>query len=203
MPAASESRDRSSDPETAALPCGKLVVVATGAVGVLALPLFLVTARQRFAREIRVVMTQSACRFLTPYAVHVLSGAEPVLDLFDPTPGALVPHIDVTAGANLLVALPATANLIAKVAHGIADDPASTTILAAACPVAFVPAMNETMWRKPAVQRNLDRLRADGYHLLDPADGIEVSGMKASFGAMPEVSRIVDFLGALIGGPSG
>lgn len=156
--------------------------------------MFLTIARRDFAREITVVMTPAAQRFLSPYVAHLYSGSAPVVDLFTPIPDALVPHIDVTAGADLLVILPASADILGKAAHGLADDPVSATVLAASCPTVFVPAMNGRMWRKAAVQDNVGRLRAFGYDVLEPTEGTEISTMEPAFGEMAPFDQVLDFL---------
>ncbi len=183
--------------------CDRLVVGATGAVAVTFLPSFLLIARRNFAGSVRVVMSQSAQRFITPFAIRTLSGQEPIVDLFDPPQGIVAPHVEITAGADLVAVFPATADLLAKVAGGHADGPVSATILAATCPVAFVPSMNQAMWDKPAVQRNVARLIEDGYRIMPLAEGYSVKSLDRTAGALPSFDRIFAFLAAAVesGGP--
>jgi len=136
-------------------------------------------------------MTASAEQFVSPYSLHLFSGFPVLTDTFDRTEYS-VPHIEVTRNADLLVVLPATANIMSKVANGIADDLVSTCIVAAdRCPIVFVPNMNESMWKNKAVARNVDRLRADGHHIIEPTVGIEISTMEPTFGIMPDVRTLL------------
>lgn len=178
----------------------KLIIAATGAIGVTSLPHFLLMVRRDLAKQVRVIMSEGAQRFLSSYVAHLYSGTAPITDLFTPEADALVPHIDLTKGANLLVVLPASADILAKAAHGFADDAVSTTILAAECPIVFVPSMNEAMWKKVVVQENIARIRSFGYHVLEPTHGIEIATMKAAFGEMPAFDEIIDYLRALVSG---
>ena len=176
--------------------CDRLIVGATGAVAVTFLPSFLLIARRNFARSVRVVMSHSAQRFITPLAVRALSAEEPIVDLFSGSSGLIAPHIEATIGADLMVVFPATADILAKVANGSADGPVSATILAATCPVAFVPSMNEAMWIKPAVRRNVARLIEDGYSVMEPVAGYRVRDLDQSVGALPSFEAIFTFLAA-------
>jgi phosphopantothenoylcysteine decarboxylase len=186
------------DPLPEAKVCESVVVVASGAVAAVMLPAFLFLVRRTFAPTVRVFLSAAARRFVTPYAVRVVTGLEPVLDLFEAPADLLVPHVEAVAGADLLVALPATANLLARAAHGLADDGPTAAILAASCPVLFVPAMNPAMWAKPAVRRNVARLRADGHHVLDPGPGFEVATMTPVVGAMPSFDEVLAAMTSLV-----
>ncbi|MCP4228743.1 MAG: bifunctional phosphopantothenoylcysteine decarboxylase/phosphopantothenate--cysteine ligase CoaBC [bacterium] len=116
------------------------------------------------------VMTRSASELLRPKLLHALVGNRPVLDLFDdPDPFA---HINLARDADLLAVVPATANIIAKTANGIADDALSTTILATNCPKLFAPAMNVDMLANPVTQENLKRLKGFGYGIIEPEEGL-------------------------------
>jgi phosphopantothenoylcysteine decarboxylase/phosphopantothenate--cysteine ligase len=169
--------------------CDRLVVGVSGAVSASVVPLFLTTARMGFAREVRVFMTEHATRFVTPFAIHTAAGSEPVIDQFR-NGELLVPHIEALSGADAMVVVPATANLLAKAAHGIGDDAVTTALLAARCPVVFVPSMNEAMWEHPAVSGNVATLRGRGHRVTDPELGIEVATMQLMLGAMPDFSSI-------------
>jgi phosphopantothenoylcysteine decarboxylase/phosphopantothenate--cysteine ligase len=116
------------------------------------------------------VMTASAAKLIQPRLLHALIGNTPLLDLFDyPDP---ISHIGLTRDADLLAVVPATANIIAKTVHGIADDALSTAILAANCPKLFAPAMNVDMLANPVTQENIKRLKAYGYKIVDPEEGL-------------------------------
>jgi phosphopantothenoylcysteine synthetase/decarboxylase len=187
-----------TDNQPKALMCEKLVIAVTGSVGAaLSLPAFLLLSRRLFARENRVLLSLSGSRFISPYVAQMFSGAPVITDMFD-CAEFCVPHIEATRGAELLLVMPATANIIGKVAHGIADDLVSTAVLAAPCPVVFAPNMNEVMWTKPAVVRNVGILQEMGHHVIPPTMGFEISTMEETFGGMPSpqeiLKRLVDIL---------
>jgi phosphopantothenoylcysteine decarboxylase len=117
---------------------------------------------------VSVVMTRSATRLVGPKTFEALSGRPVGVDTFGP--GAH-PHIELAQRAELLCVAPATANLLAKAAHGLADDLLSTLLLAFEGPILLAPAMNNHMWEKPSVQRNVRQLRDDGFLLIDPEEG--------------------------------
>ena len=117
---------------------------------------------------VRVVMTESATRLVGPKTFEALTGRPVALDMWGP--GAH-PHIELADAAELLCVAPATANLLAKAALGLADDLLSTLLLAFHGPMLLAPAMNNRMWEKPSVQRNAAQLRADGFAIIDPEEG--------------------------------
>jgi len=123
-----------------------------------------------------VVMTASACEFITPLTFQALSGRPVFTDLWDSRPDNNMAHINLTRNADLIVVAPATANFMAKLAHGTADDLLSTLCLARAIPLLIAPAMNKEMWQARATQRNAAELREDGVVLLGPASGIQACG---------------------------
>src|SRR6056300_1842113 len=117
------------------------------------------------------VMTKSAHEFVTPMSVSALAGRAVHQDLFDLTTEAEMGHIQLSRSADLVVVAPATADLMAKMATGLANDLASTLLLATDTPVLIAPAMNVRMWDHPATQRNLAQLVADGVHIVGPNPG--------------------------------
>jgi len=117
---------------------------------------------------VSVVMTRAATRLVGPKTFEALSGRPVATRLFGPRPH---PHIDLAREAELLCVAPATANLLAKAACGLADDLLSTLLLAFEGPILLAPAMNRAMWEKPAVRRNLQQLRDDGVKIIDPEEG--------------------------------
>lgn len=117
---------------------------------------------------VSVVMTRSATRLVGPKTFEALTGRPVGTDLWNL--GAH-PHIELAEAAELVCVAPATANLLAKAAHGLGDDLLSTLLLAFAGPTVLAPAMNHRMWANPAVQRNVATLRADGFVLIDPEEG--------------------------------
>ncbi|NMC21210.1 MAG: phosphopantothenoylcysteine decarboxylase [Thermogutta sp.] len=118
--------------------------------------------------SVTVVMTEAAAHLVGPKTFEALTGRPVGTDLWSPTPH---PHIDLARQADLLCVAPATANFLAKAAWGMADDLLTTCLLAFTGPVLVAPAMNSQMWAKPAVQRNLQRLRDDGCVIIDPEEG--------------------------------
>lgn len=128
--------------------------------------------------EVHVVMTRSAQEFVRPLTFQVLTGNRVYTDLFDRASGWNVQHVELAVQSDLIVVAPATANIIAKAAVGLADDLLSTVITAAACPVLFCPAMNKNMYINPVVQRNLAVLRELGYHFVEPGRGMLACGVE-------------------------
>ena len=120
---------------------------------------------------VRCIMTQSACEFVTPLSVAALSAQPVYLDTFSLKNESEMGHIQLSREADLVVVAPATANLIAKMATGIADDLAITTLIATDKPILIAPAMNVRMWHNAATQRNIDTLRGDGVRIVGPVSG--------------------------------
>jgi phosphopantothenoylcysteine decarboxylase/phosphopantothenate--cysteine ligase len=125
--------------------------------------------------QVRVAMTPSATRFVGPTTFHGISG-HPVQTSIWAQEGAPEPHVELGDWARLLLVAPATANLLAKIGRGQADDLVTATVLAARCPVVVAPAMNDAMWAKPAVQQNVDVLRSRGLLVVEPEAGHLASG---------------------------
>jgi len=121
--------------------------------------------------DVQVVMTEAACRLVTPVTMQALSGKPVFTDMWDGRVADNMGHIELSRDREIVVVAPATADFLAKVATGLADDLLSTLCLARECPLALAPAMNRQMWDNPATQRNVARLRADGVTLLGPAAG--------------------------------
>ena len=121
---------------------------------------------------VQVIMTKAATEFVAPLTIATLTGKPVLTDLFDLTRESEIGHIELSRAADLVVVAPATANLIAKMANGIADDLPSTMLLATDKPVLVAPAMNVRMWYHPATQRNLATLQEDGQHFVGPAVGM-------------------------------
>ena len=120
---------------------------------------------------VRVAMTPAATRFVTPLTFQALSGAPVVTDLFDPATELTYGHLALARMADVMVVAPATADLLARIRTGMADDAVATTVLAATCPVLLAPAMNTRMWRNPVTQENMAALRGRGMHVVGPAAG--------------------------------
>ena len=141
------------------------------------------------------VMTQAASEFVTPLSVSALAGAQVYQDLFDLTTESDMGHIQLSRSADLIVVAPASADLMAKMANGLANDLASTLLLATDTPVLIAPAMNVRMWDHPATQRNLAQLVADGVHIVGPNPGDMACGEYGP-GRMSEPREIIDAIAA-------
>lgn len=140
--------------------------------------------------EVRVVMTRSAAKLVAPLTFAALSGLPVLTDEFENGGWGPMGHIDVTAGLDVLLVAPATANIIAKAAAGIADDALSTALLAADCPAIMAPAMNDRMYRNAFVQRNIGTLRDAGVRIVEPGTGSLACGVTGT-GRLAEVDAIV------------
>ena len=137
------------------------------------------------------VMTQAASEFVTPLSVSAFAGVQVYQDLFDLTAESDMGHIQLSRSADLIVVAPASADLMAKMANGLANDLASTLLLATDTPVLIAPAMNLRMWDHPATQRNLAQLVADGVHIVGPNPGDMACGEYGP-GRMSEPLEIID-----------
>ncbi|BBO81757.1 putative coenzyme A biosynthesis bifunctional protein CoaBC [Desulfosarcina ovata subsp. sediminis] len=147
----------------------------------------------KLGARVRVIMTGSAARFVGPTTFAVLSENPVCLDLFAETDDAAIQHIAWADAAQAVIVAPATANMVAKMAGGIADDALSTFMLAVTCPVMICPSMNSNMFEHPATQRNLEQLAADGCRILAPGVG-ELACKTSGPGRLPEPEEIVDRL---------
>ncbi len=157
---------------------------------------YLVRYLKKEHADVRVVMTECAREFITPLTLSTLSGNPVACEMFDPSSRHEVQHIRWADWADLALIAPATANMIGKVANGIADDLLSSMVLALQCPVVFAPAMHTQMWTHPAVQRNIETLRGFGYRIVEPGSGDLASG-DVGVGRMREPEEIVAFVKAL------
>lgn len=147
---------------------------------------------------VRCVLTRAGAEFVTPLSVAALSAEKVYGDLFSLTDESEMGHIHLSREADLLVVAPATADLLARMAAGLADELASAVLLATDKPVLVAPAMNAEMWRHPATRRNLERLEADGVHKVGPAEGDLACG-ETGPGRMAEPAEIVAAIEALLG----
>lgn len=136
----------------------------------------LVRRLQDAGSEVRVVMTQGACEFITPLTMQALSGYPVHTDLLDPRAEAGMGHIELARWADLVLIAPASANFLARLAYGHGNDLLSTLCLATGAPVAVAPAMNQQMWSDPATQKNQLILQEKGIHLFGPGDGSQACG---------------------------
>ena len=145
---------------------------------------------QKAGCVVRVAMTKRACEFIQPLTFRALSGSPVIIDDYAPDNPDPIAHITFSQSVDLFVVAPATANIMAKFALGVADDFLSSTYLACMAPVLLAPAMNPTMWQHPATQRNLQQLRDDGVVIIEPDDGEMACGTIGP-GRLSEPERIV------------
>lgn len=143
--------------------------------------------------NVHVIMTKSAQEFVTPLSFQSLSQNMVVKDMFEEPKAFEIQHISLAKKADLLVVVPATANIIGKVANGIADDMLSTTIMATRAKVIFAPAMNTNMYTNPIVQDNISKLKGLGYEFINPASGRLACG-DVGDGKLADTEAIVDYI---------
>ncbi len=140
--------------------------------------------------DVRVAMTEAGTRFITPMTMQALSGQPVWTDLWDARVADNMGHIEHSRDRDLIVVAPATADFMAKLVHGAADDLLAALCVARRCPLLIAPAMNVEMWENPATQRNADRLREDGVFLAGPAAGDQACG-ETGYGRMVEPAELV------------
>ncbi|MGD9645721.1 MAG: flavoprotein [Pirellulales bacterium] len=148
----------------------ELVVGVTGGIAAFKTAA-LVSQLVQQGHGVSVVLTAAGEKFVGRATFEALTGRPVNAQVFGEAAHPLGPHIDLAARGELLCVAPATADFLAKAAHGLADDLLSTLLLAFTGPIVLAPAMNTAMWEKPSVQRNLAQLRADGFHIVDPESG--------------------------------
>ena len=122
--------------------------------------------------NVYVIMTKNACKFITPLTLMTLSKNKVIVDMFETPTNYDVEHISLAKKADIFLIAPASANIIGKVANGIADDMLSTTIMATKSKIVFAPAMNDAMYQNKIVQDNINKLKHYGYYFIDPVEGM-------------------------------
>lgn len=147
--------------------------------------------------DVQVVMTQAACGFITPATLQALSNKPVFTDMWDARVPDSMAHIELSRGADAIVVAPATADFLAKLANGLADDLLSTLCLARECPLLVAPAMNLQMWGNKATQRNAAQLERDGITILGPASGDQACG-EIGMGRMLEARQICDEINSFL-----
>jgi phosphopantothenoylcysteine decarboxylase/phosphopantothenate--cysteine ligase len=145
---------------------------------------------QKAECEVQVAMTRHATEFVQPLTFRALTDSHVIVDDYDPKNPDPIAHINFSQKIDLLLVVPATANIIAKFANGVADDFLSSTYLACTAPVMIAPAMNSTMWEQPATQRNVEQLRKDGVYFVEPVAG-ELACKTVGTGKLKDVENIV------------
>ncbi|MBM7618109.1 phosphopantothenoylcysteine decarboxylase/phosphopantothenate--cysteine ligase [Weissella uvarum] len=168
----------------------KIVLVVTGGIAAYKV-ITLARLLGKAGADVRVAMTSVATEFVTPKTFSVLTKHEVLVDLFDEPNQADIKHIEWADWADLIVVAPATANFIGKMAQGVADDAASSMVMARHSPIVIAPAMNSNMYQNEAVQRNLKLLAADGVKIIAPATGQLAEGY-AGTGRLPEPEKLFD-----------
>ncbi len=172
---------------------GKTVVLGvTGGIAAYKMP-NLASALVKLGCNVQVLMTQNATQFITAVTFETLTGNKALVDTFDRNFSFQVEHIAVADQADLVMIAPATANVIAKLAHGLADDMLTTTVLACNCPKIVVPAMNTKMYENPVTQDNLNILRHYGWEVVEPASGYLACGAVGK-GKLPEPEALLQVI---------
>jgi phosphopantothenoylcysteine decarboxylase/phosphopantothenate--cysteine ligase len=179
----------------------KLLLCAAGGYQSFMLPGFIMSLLQHFADDVQVVLSRAASKLVSVYAVEAASRHKAYIEIDDQGPDVFVPHIELGRNVDLILVYPATVNIVGKVAHGISDELIAALILATTAPVMFVPIANEAMWQHPAVQRNLETLRGDGYVVLPPLDAWEVATREGleTYGAPFPMPTLLVQMSAAIG----
>lgn len=152
----------------------------------------------REGANVDAVMTQNATQFITPLTLETLSKNKVRFCMFDNKDHTQVEHIYLAQKADLFLVVPATANLLGKVANGIADDMLSTTIMATRAPVVFAPAMNNNMYTNKIVQNNINKLKDYGYYFVEPQEGNLACGYKA-VGKLAKKEIIIEYIKNILG----
>ena len=172
-----------------------LLIIGGGIAAYKSLELIRELARRSI--RTRAILTEAGKQFVTPMSVGALTADKVYSELFSLTDEAEMGHIELSRSADLVVVCPATANLMAKAAHGLADDLASTTLLATDKAVLMAPAMNVRMWTHPATQANVKTLRSYGVTVMEPDEG-EMACGEFGPGRLPEPVRIADTIEAAL-----
>ncbi len=170
----------------------KIVVGITGGIAAYKVA-SVVSALHKQGADVQVIMTKAATEFITPLTMQVLSKKHVYTDTFDSHNAENVAHINIAQSADLVVVAPATANIIAKMAYGIADDILSTTLLAVKVPILVFPSMNEDMYNHPTVTHNLQILADRGVQIIEPAYGYLAEGYSGK-GRLPQPDEIVSVI---------
>ena len=172
---------------------GKTVLLGvTGSIAAYKIA-YLASALKKLHADVQVIMTKNACNFITPITFETLTGNKCLVDTFDRNFDFQVEHVSVAKKANILLIAPATANVIGKVAHGLADDMLTTTALACKCPKLLSPAMNTAMYENAVVQDNLQILKKYNWEVIEPACGHLACGDTGA-GKMPEPEVLLQYI---------
>lgn len=179
----------------------KILLCVSGGIAVYK-AVALVSKLSQAGADVKVIMTASAREFVQPLAFQVMSRNDVYFDTFDEKDSSVIAHIDLADWADLILVAPATANVIGKLANGIADDMVTTTLLAATAPIWVAPAMNVHMYDHPAVKRNIDQLYEDGIRFIEPSEGFLACGYVGK-GRLEEPEKITALVGEHFLGAAG
>lgn len=157
----------------------------------------IVSYLKKMGANVDVIMTKNATEFITPLTLETLSNNKVIVDMFDIPDYIDVKHISLARKANLFLIVPATANIIGKIANGIADDMLSTTIMATKAPVILAPAMNNGMYENKIVQSNIKKLKQYGYYFIEPSVGHLACGYDTK-GKLPKTEEIIEYVETLV-----
>lgn len=178
----------------------RLLLCVTGGFEAYAAPGFVLSLLRHAAEDVQVVLSRAAAKLVSRHAVEVASRHPAYVEMEDTGPDVWVPHIELGRQTDLVLVCPATVNVLGKVAHGVADELVPALVLATAAPVFFVPVTNLLMANHPAVRRNIETLRRDGYVVLPPVPALEVAtreGMEHVRDAFPFPTLLVQMAAAL------
>ncbi len=189
---------KKSNPRAKSLLRKTILLIVSGSIAAYKIGDLITLLRERGARVV-CVMTESAKHFVTPLVLRSLSGERVYQDFFAPDTPYDVLHTSLAEEADLILAAPASADFIARLAAGMADDLASCIVLAAQKPIALVPAMNDQMYAHPLTQQNIRKLKDIGYHFIDPVRGHLVCG-KEAMGHISDPETIVCSLAVILSG---
>ena len=174
-----------------------VVVVVTGGIAAYKIG-YVVGDLRKLEAEVTVVMTENAAKLVGPSTFEALTGRAVLQDLFAGVPDGGVEHVSLARSADIVLVAPATANVLAKMAAGLADDAATTLLLATPAPIVVAPAMNDGMWKNHATQENMVRLRERGVRVVDPGTGFLAEGYEGE-GRMAEPSELVASIVSALG----
>jgi phosphopantothenoylcysteine decarboxylase/phosphopantothenate--cysteine ligase len=175
----------------------KLILGITGSIAAFK-GAALASALVKAGHDVHAVLTRNACRFITPLTFQAITSKRACVDMFDPTANFDPSHVALARGAQLLVIAPASANILAKMAAGLADDMLSTTCLSVDCPILAAPAMHANMYANAAVRENIRLLGARGVRFVGPAEGRLASGDSGP-GRMSEPAEIAAEIEKILG----
>lgn len=172
---------------------GKTIVLAvSGSIAAYKIP-NLARMLKKLGAEVQVLMTENAAKFIAPMTLESLTGTKCLIDTFDRNFEFSVEHVSIAKKADCVLVAPASANVIGKIANGIADDMLTTTVMACTCKKIISPAMNHNMFHNPIVRDNLEKLRRFGYEIIAPDHGMLANGDSGD-GRMPEESVLLEYI---------